>query len=111
MSFGPHALLALHIRAKRLPKPEHEYRFDLQRKWRLDIAWPDRLIAAEVHGGVYSRGRHTRGKGFTEDRQKINAASLAGWTVFEFTTEMVESGEAVRTLEKVLRGTSAEVAA
>lgn len=102
MKFGPHSLLAIQLRAKKLAKPEHEFRFDSKRRWRLDLAWPDLLIAVEVHGGVYSRGRHTRGKGFTNDREKINAATEAGFSVYEFTTEHVESGAAIRQLERVL---------
>lgn len=61
-----------------LPKPVSEYVFHPTRKWRLDFAWPEYRLALEIHGGVYSGGRHTRGTGFTEDREKMNEASLAG---------------------------------
>ncbi|MGL4930900.1 MAG: hypothetical protein ACRC4H_12435, partial [Plesiomonas sp.] len=57
-----------------LPKPVSEYVFHPTRKWRLDFAWPEYRLALEIHGGVYSGGRHTRGAGFTEDREKMNEA-------------------------------------
>lgn len=60
------------------------------RKWRYDIAFPEKKVAVEVHGGVWSDGRHTRGKGFIEDRQKMNAAQMAGWRCLEFTTDCLD---------------------
>lgn len=54
------------------------------RKFRFDVTVPHLRIAVEVHGGVYSQGRHTRGKGFVSDRYKMRAAQLAGWLVLEF---------------------------
>jgi hypothetical protein len=77
--------------------------FDSRHNWRFDFGWPGRLIAAEVEGGTWSRGRHTRGAGFEKDCRKYNAAALAGWRVFRFTTDMVNSEEAIHTLEEALR--------
>lgn len=102
MKTSPHIMLTLQIRALRLPKPEHEFRFHPRRLWRFDLAYPERKIGVEIHGGTWIRGRHQRGEGFTKDRQKMNAATELGWSVYEFTTEMVNSGEAVRTLQRVL---------
>lgn len=75
------------------PKPDTELLFHPRRKWRFDYAWPDHMIALEVHGGIYSGGRHTRGRGFVEDRCKMNEASLLGWFVLEITPEHIESGQ------------------
>ncbi|MFM5335786.1 hypothetical protein ACET97_04485 [Aeromonas enteropelogenes] len=75
------------------PKPDTELLFHPRRKWRFDYAWPDHMIALEVHGGIYSGGRHTRGRGFVEDRCKMNEASLLGWIVLEITPEHIESGQ------------------
>ena len=77
----------------------HDYRHD--RNWRLDFAWPwpERKLAVEIEGGVYSGGRHTRGKGFEADAEKSNAAVLAGWRVFRFTADHLDSGYALETLE------------
>jgi len=75
------------------PDPATELVFHPKRKWRLDYAWPTRMIAVEIHGGIHSGGRHTRGKGFVEDRAKMNEARLLGWTVIEATPEHVKSGQ------------------
>lgn len=55
-----------------LPKPVTEHVFHPFRKWRLDLAWPDRKIGLEIDGGVYAEGRHTRGAGFEGDCEKLN---------------------------------------
>ncbi|RWT34356.1 hypothetical protein [Aeromonas caviae] len=75
------------------PDPTTELVFHPKRKWRLDFAWPTRMIAVEIHGGIHSGGRHTRGKGFVEDRAKMNEATLLGWTVLEVTPEHIKSGQ------------------
>ncbi len=64
-----------------VPKPEPEYRFHLTRKWRFDYAWPDKKLALEVEGGVWTQGRHTRGSGFVGDMEKYNAAATMGWRI------------------------------
>ncbi|SPZ45894.1 Uncharacterised protein [Plesiomonas shigelloides] len=86
-----------------LPKPVSEYVFHPTRKWRLDFAWPEYRLALEIHGGVYSGGRHTRGAGFTEDREKMNEAALLGWTVIEATAEQVRSGKLRGWVERALQ--------
>ena len=75
------------------PDPATELLFHPKRKWRFDYAWPTRMIALEVHGGIHSGGRHTRGRGFVEDRAKMNEATLLGWTVLEVTPEHIKSGQ------------------
>ncbi len=95
--------LALHIRASRLPIPVREFKFHPVRKWRFDFAYPEKLIAIEVEGGVWSGGRHTRGKGFSEDCVKYNQASLLGWRILRFTPDMISSGEAIKTMEDILK--------
>jgi len=87
-----------------LPVPLLEQRFHPVRKWRLDLCWPDRKLAAEIDGGVWTRGRHTRGNGFEKDCEKVNAAVLAGFRVLRFSVGMVKSGAALQTLEAALRG-------
>ena len=87
-----------------LPQPEREYRFYDCRRWRFDFAWPDVKVAAEVEGGTWTRGRHTRGRGFEKDCEKYNTATLLGWRVFRFTSTMVRDGRALDTLTEALRG-------
>lgn len=82
--------LSLHIKEK----PEFEYKFHPVRRWRLDIAYVISKFAIEIHGGIWSDGRHTRGLGFKGDREKMNTASELGWTVHECITDDIETGKA-----------------
>lgn len=93
------------IRALRLPEPVREYRFDGPggRRWRLDCAWIDMLLAVEVNGSEFVQGRHNRGLGMANDFEKLNAALLDGWAVLLFTGSQVRNGYAIGLLEKVLR--------
>ncbi len=85
-----------------LPKPVREYQFHPTRKWRLDFAFPDHMLALEVEGGVFSGGRHVRPQGFTEDCEKYNEAILLGWRVLRVTGAQVESGIAAEWLQRAL---------
>ena len=75
------------------PDPTTELLFHPKRKWRFDYAWEEQKLALEVHGGIHSGGRHTRGRGFVEDRAKMNEATLLAWTVLEVTPEHIKSGQ------------------
>jgi hypothetical protein len=86
-----------------LPAPVIEYRFHSSRRWRFDGAYPDRMVAYEVEGGVWSGGRHTRGAGFTEDCKKYTEATLLGWKVYRFTGAMIEDGLALQYIEYALK--------
>jgi len=86
-----------------LPTPETEHYFARPRKWRFDFAWPDRSIAIEVDGAVYSGGRHTRGKGYENDMEKLNEAVLRGWRVLRFSTGMVNDGRALGVVERLFQ--------
>lgn len=97
------AEFAMQVRALHLPTPVREYRFHATRRWRFDFAWPSLGIAVEIHGGIHSGGRHTRGTGFEKDREKMNAAQLDGWRVFEFTPQMIRDGSAMLIIEGVLK--------
>lgn len=85
-----------------LPTPVREHRFAPPRLWRFDLAWLDSMVAVELEGGVYSGGRHVRGKGFTADCRKYGEATARGWLVLRCTREMVEDGEMVTLLGRML---------
>lgn len=55
-----------------------EHRFHPVRKWKIDFYLPEYGIAIEIEGGAWTRGRHTRGKGFINDMEKYNEISIAG---------------------------------
>lgn len=92
----------LHCRVYLL-HPLREFRFHPERKWRFDFAFPNKKIAVEIEGGIWSAGRHNRGSGFMADAEKYNAAVILGWRVLRYTTEMVESGQAIAEVLEVLR--------
>ena len=93
----------LHFQMKAVGlKPELEYRFHPVRRWRADFAFPEQKVLVEFEGGVYTQGRHTRGKGFENDCDKYNSAQLMGYQVYRFTRSHVLSGEALRTIEQAL---------
>jgi|SRR3990167_1642717 len=81
-----------------LPEPEQEYRFDKERKWRFDFAWPKKKIAVEIEGGTWSRGRHNRPGGYAADCEKYNAGVVMGWRIFRYTRDMLNNGKATASL-------------
>ena len=111
-----------------LPKPLREVGFHEQRKWRFDFAWPERLIAVEVEGGVWGQivhchrcgtqvlmtlkdgrrvpvrtgGRHQTGRGYTSDVEKYSSAALMGWMVIRVTPEHIKDGKAIQWVELAL---------
>lgn len=86
----------------RLPKPVAEYRFHPERRWRFDWAWPDKKIAVEQEGGIWTQGAHVRGGHFLSDMEKYNAAAKLGWFVFRFTPQQIKKGEAQCFMRDVL---------
>lgn len=99
--------MALMLRAYGVPF-EREYRFAPPRKWRADFALVEPRVLIEVEGGVWTGGRHNRGKGFESDCFKYNAATELGWRVLRYSTGMVKSGEAIAQIMGMLAGEAAE---
>lgn len=64
---------------------EAEVKFHPDRRWRFDFADWASMVAIEIEGGVFVRGRHSRGKGMIADMEKYNAATSMGWRVFRVT--------------------------
>ncbi|MCU4628282.1 endonuclease domain-containing protein [Acinetobacter variabilis] len=83
-------------------KFEQEFYFHPERKWRADFHLIDKKILVEVEGGIWSGGRHTRGKGYLRDLEKYNAATMMGFQVIRFSTDQVKSGHAIQQLEKMV---------
>ena len=97
------AKLASDLKALRISF-EQEYKFHPKRQWRADFHILETKILVEVEGGIWTGGRHTRGKGFIHDMEKYNAATVLGYQVLRFSTEQVKSGLAVRQIEKMVGG-------
>lgn len=98
--------IVAYSRSKGWPDPVTEHEFHPERGWRFDLAWPSPSgvggVAVEIHGAVHQQGRHTRGKGFEEDRAKINEGTSLGWRVFEVTYRQLAKGLLFAWLDKAM---------
>ena len=95
------AILSQHLRTLKI-EFEQEFKFHPTRKWRADFHLKDKKILVEVEGGIWSNGRHTRGKGYLGDLDKYNAATMMGYQVIRFSTEQVKSGSAIEQIFKLI---------
>jgi len=89
-------------KAEGFPLPEMEYKFYPKRKWRADFAWPYDGLLCEVEGGVWTKGRHITGKGFTDDCEKYNTASIIGYRLIRVVNEHIYSGQALKWIIEAL---------
>lgn len=80
--------------------PEHQ--FHDERRWRFDYAILDQKIAIEVEGGVWTNGRHTRGKGYLNDMEKYNAAVTLGWRLIRVTPEQLNKRYTINQIKKLI---------
>lgn len=94
------ATLAMHLRADKIGFTP-EYKFHPTRKWRFDFALA-KGVAVEIDGGIWIRGRHSRGAGMEADMEKMNQAALLGWRVLRFSTQMVKDGTAIATIRQAV---------
>lgn len=65
-----------------------EFKFHDKRRWKFDFAIPDLKVAIEIEGGIYTNGRHVRGRGYEKDCEKYNNAVLEGWKLFRITNNL-----------------------
>lgn len=103
---GPSPLEAEMLRQMQeagLPEAEREYKFHKIRRWRFDFAWPALMVAVEVHGGLWGRGRHNSEPGFSNDCEKEATAQIMGWKVIRVTSAMIKSGMAIDFVEEAVR--------
>jgi very-short-patch-repair endonuclease len=71
-----------------LPPPRQQYRVRIAgRTCKIDLAYPDLLIAIELDGWDSHRTRSA----FDSDRERANALVLAGWVVLRFTSRSSDS--------------------
>jgi len=95
------AALVQHLKSHKIGF-EQEYKFHPTRKWRADFLITGTKILIEVEGGIWSGGRHTRGKGYLGDMEKYNEAAMMGFTVLRFSTEQVKAGVAIKQIEQLV---------
>jgi hypothetical protein len=80
MKYSP-TIAAAYFRTAGLPVVVPEYRFHPTRRWRFDFAWPFEQVALEVQGGIFVRGRHSRGAALLAEWVKLNTAATMGWRI------------------------------
>ena len=80
-----------------------EYKFCPERRWRFDYAWPSLKIALEVEGGIWTGGRHTRGKGFLGDLEKYSEAAVRGWCVLRVTPDTLITMDTIELLRRAMQ--------
>ena len=114
-------LLLTQIKAMGIPHPEQEYRFAAHhvgmgrgirdrllrarlKDWRIDMAWPEYMLAVECEGIVWEGkgGRHQRGEGFEEDMLKYHHAQRLGFTVYRCGSRLIKSGESVQLIRAMI---------
>ena len=71
------------------PELRPEFKFHEHRKWRFDYVHLDSMVAVELEGGIFCRGRHSRPRGMPGDCDMYNAAAELGFHVFRLTTGQV----------------------
>jgi very-short-patch-repair endonuclease len=92
--------LAFQLEAVGLPFVR-EVRFHPTRRWRLDFANAEKMLAIEVQGGLWIHGAHTTGKGVSRDIEKYNEAVRLGWVILYATRKTIESGECLALVEEI----------
>lgn len=86
------------ITARQLPEPVrfHLFSDDPKRKWRLDLAFVNYMIALELES-------RKKAKDLRTECLKHGSATLEGWWVVRFESSLIEDGTAVDLLTKMLR--------
>lgn len=85
-----------------LPAAQTEFQFHPSRKWRFDFAFAVPRLAIEVQGGIWTRGRHSRGSGLVKEYEKLNAAAVLGWRILYCTPQQVQTLQFARTIKAAL---------
>jgi very-short-patch-repair endonuclease len=93
-----------------LPEPQTQYLWARpERMYRADFAWPERMVLAEVQGGIWAAnpGRHNRGSGYERDCERDNLAAILGFRLLRFTERMIRDGMAVDHIRRALEASAA----
>ena len=91
-------MLANHLEWAQVHGWSREYRFDPERKWRIDFCWPVQRLAVEVQGEV-----HRIKKSFDADIEKIQQLTLQGWRYLPVSSADIRRGRAVDLIRQALQ--------
>ena len=74
------------------------------RHWRFDFALLEHKIGVEIDGGTWlTKGGHTTGSGYQNDREKDRADILLGWRVLRFSSQDVKRLAALNTVQTLIK--------
>lgn len=92
------------MRAAKITGFTKQFKFHESRGWLFDFAFLHHRLAIEVDGLVWEgKGGHQTGVGYQNDRYKDQAALLDCWRVYRCTPEMIKNGQALQTIEMLLK--------
>jgi hypothetical protein len=86
-----------------------EFKFSPTRRYRFDVAVPDRKLGFEINGGLFIKGKsgfggaHSLPTNILRDMEKRNLAGELGYRVFEWTPNQIKKGQHFSTLEILRR--------
>ncbi len=93
--------LAYQLRVAGL-KAERQFAFAPGRRYRADFRVGNLLI--ECQGGMWIRGRHTRGgKSYEAECSRLNTGTLLGYRWLWFVADQIYSGEAITVIEEATK--------
>lgn len=82
-----------------------EYQAIPGRRYKYDFYFEQANLLVELQGGVYQyKPSHASASGIRRDAEKANLATLHGYKLLTFTSDMVASGEALRMIREVIDG-------
>lgn len=93
----------MQLRELKAPPWETEVTFCPGRRWRFDFVFRPQMLAVEIEGGTWIKGRHTTGSGFAADCLKSNRAVILGWRVLRYTADRVNDWSAAAEVVELLR--------
>lgn len=85
-----------------LPEPTLQFRAVPGRKFRWDLAYPEKMLLVEVQGGIWNVGAHSSGVGINRDLEKANLATLLGYRCLLVTSNHIRSGQALAWIQEAL---------
>ena len=94
------------IIAAGLPAPERRVVGIIPgRKYEFDLWYKDELVAVEIQGGIYARGKmgHHSATGINRDCEKIVLAQLCGVLIIPVTSDHIKAGKALDWIERAMK--------
>lgn len=101
MNYNPLIVTAF-FKSHGIAAPLFEHQFYRGRKWRFDMAWPERFLALECQGGIWSQGRHVRGAALLKEWEKLNFAATLGYRFIFCQPRDLLTAETAKTIKAAL---------